>query len=163
MRALGLVAIVALAASVMSVGGCKETYNMTFTNVSGHALDVAIASPEETRGFGTVADGQRVTYTLKIDDRELPAGCQMRAGGMVKDFTLDKQMKKELYFYAEEKTIVGPLDKKMTVNKTSKEMHKAIKTEQNEMITGEKPAGAAPSTPAPSGGERIIDQNPVIE
>jgi len=166
MHALSKMTLIGIVASLMLLTGCKETYNMTFTNVSGQVIDLAVDSPEGSDDLGSLDNGRSRKYTLKLDGDDLPARCHVQAGGLVKDFTLDKHMKRDLFFYVEERTIVGPLDKNTRVDRTVNEKHKSIKTGNQGVVTGDKVPGEAPKSDGGNtggGGERIIDQSPVID
>ena len=153
MRALSKISLAVLMLSVVALAGCKETYKLTFTNVSGQSRALEIDSPAGIDDIAPLADGRRSEKTLKIEKSDIPADCTVTAGSLKKRFMLDKS--KELFFYIEEKTIVGPLNKNDTYRSTGNFEGK-MKTGQKEVVTGEKPM--------PKPNEEVpVDTHEVVE
>lgn len=155
MRVLGKVLFAAVLVSLIVVTGCKETYNMTFTNTSTSPKELDLRDTDGFHQFGPLDVNQRIHYTLKVDKDELPASCELKSGSLVKPFTLDKNGAKDLNFYIEDGQIVGPLTKHMEVKHSTKS--ETTSTDQHEIVTPDTPT--TPKQP----GEKIIDQHEVVE
>ena len=115
--------VVSLLVLVGITAGCSKQVTFTIYNHSDAPCDIKITVPDQsTHNCGSVAsDGGSLVYTLKIDNKQLPARCNLSDGhGQNQPFTVTEFTKPNQWFHIKKDgTIAGPLDKDSGITHTS--------------------------------------------
>ena len=124
---------VSVLACVATTVGCKKV-EVTVWNHSDNALDVRVTVPDGTMSLGTVgANGARLSYTIKIDNEDLPAHCSMSAGvGNTQSFTVTEDTKDKLWFHiAGNGRLAGPYpeDSEHVESETTTDIESTVRQE----------------------------------
>jgi hypothetical protein len=150
--------MVVLVLSVVVLAGCEKTFNITITNATPQASALEMKDPSGFHPLGLLEPGRSRHYTLKLAQDELPADCELNAGGMKKAFPLDKNDKDEQYFYLDASGIVGPTHSKREYVESKRFESRSSKM-GGPVITGDR----VPPPPGGSGGDVPIEQHEVVE
>ncbi len=80
MKTTHLIAVASLFACVF-VGGCTKKVQITIRNHSDVSRSVQLTVPDGTMPLGSVGPKSSLTSTLKVKTDDLPAPCNLSAGG----------------------------------------------------------------------------------
>lgn len=148
--------LLVLAVSVL-LAGCGKTFEITFTNTSMTPKTLMLDGPDGPEQIGPIAPAGHETYKVKVNKKDLPANCTMKANDMAPvSFQLNHDTK--LYVYIENDRLTGPINKKTSVT-SSHEFQGTHESKPQQIITGDN-AGKTQTDP---GGKRIVSQEPVVE
>jgi hypothetical protein len=165
MRAMKAVGMMSLVLSVAVLAGCDKTFRITVTNVSPAGKEAELLDPSpRIHPLGVLATNQSVTRKVTVPSDEFPATFELRVGGMnPKSFTLTKKDQDHQFLYIEDKQIVGPLDENKEVKNATRFEGSNSRT-GDPVIRGDSPnTDNPPKDPKKSGGEVIIDRQPVVD
>lgn len=112
MKISHLIAIVVLCAGVL-VGGCTKKVQVTVMNHTDISRPVQLTVPDGTMALGSVGPNSSLTSTLKVKTDDLPAPCNLSAGGSAsQSFTVTEDSPSAWWFHiTSEGRMAGPYGK----------------------------------------------------
>jgi len=101
---------VALLCSVVLVGGCTKKVQVTVMNHTDVSRPVQLTVPDGTMVLGSVGPNSSLTSTLKVKTDDLPAPCNLSAGGGAsQSFTVTEDSPSAWWFHiTAEGRMAGP-------------------------------------------------------
>jgi len=104
---------IALLCAVVLVGGCTKKVQITVMNHTDVSRPVQLTVPDGTMALGSVGPNSAMTSTLKVKTDDLPAPCNLSAGGSAsQSFTVTEDSPSAWWFHiTAEGRMAGPYGK----------------------------------------------------
>jgi hypothetical protein len=112
MKTNHLIAVALLSAAVCA-GGCTKTVKITVMNHTDVSRQLQLTVPDGTTTLGAVGPNSTMSSTLKVQTSDLPASCNLSAGGGAsQSFTVTDDSPSAWWFHVTaDGKMVGPLGK----------------------------------------------------